>query len=458
MISDELRARLDRMFDPCSVAVIGAGADPETVGHAIVDSIVYGGFAGRIYPVHPRHTEIMGLKVYRDIADLPEVPDLAVVASQPTCHRGDHRYAIAYGSSWGKPRRRRVCGNGRPGCRASGETSRSRGRYARCRAEHVGVPQRPQQAQCDLLPAVSESGEVSVLSQSGGIGLAMVGRAADEGMGLAKWVGVGNRLNLEFHTLIEYLGSDPETKVIGIFMEGTAHPRAFLSACAAITPHKPVVVYKGGKGTDADRNTVSHTGAAAGNDALGRARSGRRVWRPWRPPRGDGGRLQSPGRRKSPGREARGHINAYCRTVYRCMGRALPGAWLLPCPAGPGHTRQDRLDSGSPRTVVIKNPVDGAGGAFLQRPFHDIAEAMMDDPSVDALLAIFCEHKNWPYPTDALIDLAGRTSRPIVACFIGSVSRIGPDRARLHEARVPTYVLPEEAALGIRALLRRVGR
>jgi len=108
--------------------------------------------------------------------------------------------------------------------------------------------------------------------------------------------------------------------------------------------------------------------------------------------------------------------------------------------------------------VVYKNPVDGAAGAFLSRPFHDIAEAILGDSSVDALLAIFCEHKNWPYPSEALIELASRFTQPIIACFIGTLQKVAADRDRLHAAGVPTYVLPEDAALGLRVLLRRVSR
>ena len=76
-------------------------------------------------------------------------------------------------------------------------------------------------------PRVLQPGNVSFLSQSGGIGLAIKGKADDEGLGIAKWVGVGNRVNLEFHTLLEYLKDDPETSVIGIFTEGTANPGRF---------------------------------------------------------------------------------------------------------------------------------------------------------------------------------------------------------------------------------------
>ena len=83
--------------------------------------------------------------------------------------------------------------------------------------------------------------------------------------------------------------------------------------------------------------------------------------------------------------------------------------------------------------VVHKNPVDGAAGAFLPEPYHKISEAVLKDPSVDAMLAIFCEHKNWIYPSDVLIEVASRSSKPVVACFIGSVkpiSQIGTNCTR----------------------------
>ena len=79
-MDEGLRERLDKMFAPRSVAIIGAGDSPDKVGHAIMDSVVTGGFPGSVYPVHPRHERILGLRVYKDLDDLPEVPDLAVVA------------------------------------------------------------------------------------------------------------------------------------------------------------------------------------------------------------------------------------------------------------------------------------------------------------------------------------------------------------------------------------------
>lgn len=238
-------------------------------------------------------------------------------------------------------------------------------------------------------------------------------------------------------------------------MEGSGDPRAFLDSVAAISPEKPVVVYKGGTGDNSDRVTVTHTGAHAGSS---------RIWR--------AGLKQAGAYQVSSSSE----MISICKALS--VGKTPKGKRLgiFTHTAGPSIVSWDILrdEPGcvlpelSERTiariaeilgpsvpVVYKNPVDGAAGAFLTDPFHAIAEAILCDPSIDALFAIFCEHKNWPYPSDALIDLAQRYPQTIVACFIGSYQKIGPDRARLHEAGVPTYVLPEDAALGLKALLGR---
>jgi acetyltransferase len=455
-MNQELRQRLDRMFNPKSVAVIGAGDSPDKVGHAIMDSLVTGEFSGPIYPIHPRHETILGLKVYRDLNDLPEVPDLAVVAlnqhatvkvTQQLSDMGVGGASLIAGG---------YAEMGTEGRHLQQALYEAAGDMPVVGPNTLGFLNTWARLNVTFYPRVLHRGNVSFLSQSGGIGLGMKGRADDEGLGIAKWIGVGNRLNLEFQTLLAYLKDDPQTKVIGIFTEGSSDPRAFIQEVAAVTPEKPVVVYKGGMGDDADRVTVTHTGAAAGSG---------RVWE---------GAL----------RQAGAHlVSSVNEMVAVCKSLAvapLPRGkrlGLFTHTAGPSIVAWDILKKepgcvlaeldekttkriaeilGPSVPVVYKNPVDGAGGAFLTEPFHDIAEALLADSSVDALLAIFCEHKNWPYPSDEVIELAKRFPQPIIACFIGTVQKIGPDRARLHEAGVPTYVLPEEAAIGLAALLRRI--
>jgi acetate---CoA ligase (ADP-forming) subunit alpha len=448
-----LRERLDRMFSPRSVAVIGAGAEPDKVGHAIMDSIVTGGFPGRIYPIHPRHREIMGLPVYRDLADLPEIPDLAVVAlnqhSTVSMTARLRELGVAGASL--------IAGGylemGAAGAKLQQELREAAGDMPVVGPNTLGFLNARAHLNVTFYPRTLSPGTVSFLSQSGGIGLAIQGRADDEGLGIAKWVGVGNRVNLEFHTLLDYLKDDPETRVIGIFTEGTADGGAFIRHLSRVTREKPVVVYKGGLAEDADKVTVSHTGAAAGPA---------RLWE---------GTLRQAGALTV---SSASEMVSVCKALS--IGKAPRGkrVGIFTHTAGPSIVAWDTLRTepgcelsqlgretirriseilGPSVPVIHKNPVDGAAGAFLTRPFHDIAEAILEDASVDALLTIFCEHKNWIYPSDALIELAGRFPQPIVTCFIGSVRNIGPDRSRLHAAGVPTYVMPEDAALGLKALL-----
>jgi acetyl-CoA synthetase (ADP-forming) len=259
-----LRERMNRMFSPRSVAVIGAGTTPDKVGHAIMDSLVTGKFPGSIYPVHPRHEEIMGLRVYKDLDDLPEVPDLGVVAlnQHSTVRLTARLQEMGVGGA------SVIAGGyaemGSDGVKLQEELREAAGDMPVVGPNTLGFLNARAWLNVSFYPRILHPGYVTFLSQSGGIGLGMKGRADDEGLGIAKWIGVGNRVNLEFHTLLDYLKDDPDTRVIGIFIEGSSDPRAFLKSLADTTARKPVLVYKGGRGENADHVTVSHTGAFAG--------------------------------------------------------------------------------------------------------------------------------------------------------------------------------------------------
>ncbi len=454
-MDEEFRKKLDRMFSPRSVVVMGAGVTPDKVGHAIMDSLITGRFPGKIYPIHLRHETIFGLPVYRRLEDLPEVPDLAVVALNQYSSVETTAKLREFGVGGASLIAGGYAEMGTDGLELQKKLRVAAGDMPIVGPNTLGFLNANAHLNVTFYPRVLIPGNVSFLSQSGGIGLGIKGRAADEGLGIAKWIGVGNRVNLEFEVLLDYLKDDPETQVIGIFMEGSANPRAFLKQIACITPTKPVVVYKGGRGENADL-TLTHTGAVAGPT---------RIWE---------------GALRQAGAEL---VNSTSEMVSVCkafsIGKPPKGKRLgiFTHTAGPSIVAWDILGRepgcelaqlekqtiervaeilGPSVPVVHKNPVDGAAGAFLPEPYKEISEAVLKDPSVDAMLAIFCEHKNWIYPSDVLIEVASRSSKTVVACFIGSVKPIREDREKLHAAGIPTYVLPEDAALGMRALLRRV--
>lgn len=456
LMNESLRQRMNRMFYPRSVAVIGAGVTPDKVGHAIMDSLVTGGFPGAIYPIHPRHEEILGCRVYRDLDDLPDVPDLGVVALNQHSTVEMTRRLRDLGVGGLSVIAGGYAEMGHDGSKLQQELREAAADMPVVGPNTLGFLNAKAQLNVTFYPRIMHPGNVAFLSQSGGVGLAIKGRADDEGMGISKWIGVGNRVNLEFHTLLDYLKEDEDTRVIGIFMEGSSDPPALIKSLREITPVKPVVVYKGGKGQDANRVTVTHTGASAGVDL---------VWE---------GALRQAGVEMV---SSTSEMLAVCKALSVAKVPKGKRIAIFTHTAGPSIVAWDILQKepgctlpelqedtirsiaeilGPSVPVVYKNPVDGAAGAFLTKPFHDIAEAILEDPSVDALLAIFCEHKNWIYPSEVLIDLARQFPKTIVACFIGSFRRIEPDRSLLHQAGVPTYVLPEDAAVGLRALLRKV--
>jgi len=451
-----MRERLNRMFYPQSVTVIGAGVDPTKVGQAVMDSLVTGAFEGKIYPVHTRHKKILDYDVYRDILDLPEVPDLAVVALNQ----------ITSIKMVEKLRKIGVAGTvvlaggyaemGKEGQQLQADLKSAAGDMPIIGPNTLGFINSHSKLNVTFYPRALRSGNVSFLSQSGGIGLAMIAQAYDQGLGVSKWIGVGNRVNFEFHDMLDYLFEDKDTDVIGIFTEGSGEARKMVEQLKRVSFKKPVVIYKGGHGEFADRVTITHTGAAAGSS---------RIW--------DGAIKQSGGVETA---RSVNELVTICKAFSVSGPPKGPGVCIFTHTAGPSIVAWDILQKesacklvtlsqktlqgiadilGPSVPVVYKNPVDGAAGAFLTKPFHDIAELILEDNGVDCLLAIFCEHKNWPFPTQALIDLRNQFLKPIVACFIGSFEKIEPDRTKLHEAGIPVYCNPEDAATALRSLLKR---
>ena len=194
--------RLNRIFYPRSVAVIGAGVDPTKVGHAVMDSLVTGKFEGRIYPIHTRHERVFDYPVFKDISDLPEVPDLAVVALNQGASVKMVDKLRNIGVSGAVVLAGGYAEMGDQGLKLQEDLKHAAGPMPIIGPNTLGLINTHAKLNVTFYPRLLSPGNVSFLSQSGGIGLAIKAQVYDQGLGFSKWVGVGNRVNVRISRLV----------------------------------------------------------------------------------------------------------------------------------------------------------------------------------------------------------------------------------------------------------------
>ncbi len=258
---------LTRLFAPRAVTVVGASSDVSKWGGSLLRNLIEGGFAGPIYPVNGRGGSVQGLPAYGSIADLPEVPDLALVALGSThvnavieqCGARGIPNALVVAAGFAEA--------GEAGVAAEAElieTARTAG------VTLVGPNCMGLLATHSRLHAVGflelrpQAGGLSIVSQSGNIGVQLVTRAERRGVGIDKYVSVGNQAATSALDVLDALGDDPQTVAALVYLEGIGNGRRFLDVMRRITPKKPVVVLRGGLTEYGCRAAASHTGAMAG--------------------------------------------------------------------------------------------------------------------------------------------------------------------------------------------------
>ncbi len=257
---------LGAIFEPRSIAIVGASANPEKRGHHILRSLGESGYAGRVYAVNRTGGPILGHEAFGSVSELPEAVDLAVLslpaAATPEvireCGQRGIAGAVVLAVGFGEA--------GPEGARLEAELRR-----AAVEAE-IRVVGPNTSGLLNLAHGINligargiRPGRIALLSQSGNIVLGLMnGLSAASRLGVSVCCGLGNEVDVGFGEVLEFLGSDPETRAVVVHLEGTKDARRFLSAAAAITPHKPVIVLKTGRTAPGARSALSHTGAIAG--------------------------------------------------------------------------------------------------------------------------------------------------------------------------------------------------
>ncbi|WGM38310.1 bifunctional acetate--CoA ligase family protein/GNAT family N-acetyltransferase [Caulobacter sp. NIBR1757] len=431
---------LDALFEPRSIALIGASDRLGSVGAVLARNLLEGGFAGPVMAVNPRASSIRSTLAYPSVAALPITPDLAVIATPAATVPGivselgqrGCRAAVVISAGFDAAARRDLLAAARPhmmrivGPNGLGFISPRRGLNA---------------SFAQLTPA---PGGIALVSQSGAIVTAALDWAAPRGFGFSHVVSLGDSADVDFGDMLDYLALDPQTRAILLYVESIADACKFMTAGRIASRNKPVVVIKAGRGAAGARAAFSHTGALAGSDAVYDAAFRR------------AGMLRVEGLRE-----------LFDAVTVLTSGISVAGdnLGILTNGGGAGVMAADALEARGGRVAIVPEaargslskvlppqaalagPVDIIGDAQPDR-YRAAMEVLLAEPGADALLVLNCPTAvaSSEAAARAVIEAtaaAGR-SRPVLTCWLGEVSA-APARRAFATAGIPTLETPEEA-------------
>src|SRR5947209_1242528 len=265
---DEIVRAMNRIMRPDSVAVIGASTEAGKIGNSVMKNLVNGGYAGTIYPINPKADEILGYKAYASVKDIPGPVDVAVfaipakfvAAALVECGEKEIPGAVLIPSGFAET------GN-EEGQREIQEIGR---KYAiRLMGPNIyGFYYTPKNLCATFCTPYDVKGSVALSSQSGGVGMAIIGFSRSAKMGVSAIVGLGNKSDIDEDDLLTFFEQDDATKAIAMHMEDLKDGRSFADVAKRVSKKKPVIVLKAGRTSLGSKAASSHTGALAGNDKI----------------------------------------------------------------------------------------------------------------------------------------------------------------------------------------------
>jgi acetyltransferase len=436
---------LDVFFSPKTVAVIGATENVGSVGRTLLWNIMTSPFGGTVYPVNPKRSNVLGVKAYPSISDIPEAVDLAVIVTPPPsipglikeCGENGVRGAIVISAGF------KEIG---PEGAILEQKLLEEAQQANIRVigpNCLGVMSPLSGFNATFATTIARPGSVGFISQSGALCTAVLDWSLKEMVGFSAFVSVGSMVDVGWGDLIYHLGNDPKTRSIVIYMESIGNARAFLSAAREVALNKPIIIIKPGRSAAAAKAAASHTGSLTGSDEV----------------------LEAAFRRSGVLR-----VNNIADLFY--MAEVLskqpsprgPRLTIVTNAGGPGVLATDALITGGgelaeltpetmaeynavlPATWSHNNPVDIIGDASPER-YAKALEIAAKDPNSDGMLVILTPQAMTD-PTriaEQLKPLAKQEGKPVIASWMGGVD-VAAGEEILNRANIPTFPYPDTAA------------
>jgi acetyl coenzyme A synthetase (ADP forming)-like protein len=265
---DDIVKAMNRIMKPKGLAVIGASAEDGKIGNSVMKNLINGGYKGQIYPIHPKADEILGYKAFKSVKDVPGVIDVAVFAIPAKFVAGA---LIECGEKQIPGAVLIPSGFAETGNHEGQDEIQKIGRKYNIRLmgpNIYGFYYTPENLCATFCTAYDVKGKVALSSQSGGIGMAIIGFSRSAKMGVSAIVGLGNKSDIDEDDLLTFFEQDDNTQVIAQHCEDLKDGRAFAEVAKRVSKKKPVIMLKAGRTSAGAKAASSHTGALAGNDKI----------------------------------------------------------------------------------------------------------------------------------------------------------------------------------------------
>jgi acetyltransferase len=438
------RRPLDVFFEPHNVAVIGATETPASVGRTILWNLINSPFGGTVFPVNPKRTSVLGIRAYPNMAAVPDKVDLAVIVTPAKTVPGVVHDCVAAGVKGAIIISAGFKESGKAGAELERQVLEEarRGRMRIIGPNCLGVMRPLSGLNATFATTIARPGNVALVSQSGAICTAILDWSLREQVGFSAFLSIGSMLDVGWGDLIEYLGDDPRTRSIIIYMESIGDARAFVSAAREVALSKPIIVIKAGRSEAAAKAAASHTGSLSGSDEV----------------------LEAAFRRCGVLRVMNISDLFYMSEVLAKQPRPSgPRLTILTNAGGPGVLAADALmalngtlaELSSETTAALNkilpphwshgNPIDILGDADPER-YAKSVDIAAKDTSSDALLVIMTP-QGMTDPTqiaEKLKPYAKLDGKPILASWMGGVEAAGGEDI-LNHAGIPTFPYPDTA-------------
>ena len=455
-------SKLDAIFKPQSVAVVGASTKPGTAGNDLLRNLVRDQYGGKIYPVNPKaaadKVDIHGVKVFSSLTDIPGNVDLVVLvvpakAIPAVVEEGKAKGAKGF-----------VCISA--GFKEVGGEGIEREKELTKLVQEAGIPlvgpnclgviNSAINLNASFAPKIALKGSLGFISQSGAFCTSVLDYAEARKIGFSKFVSFGNKADVKEDDFLEYMADDPETKVIAMYLEDIAHPQHFREVAAKTfwEKGKPIICIKSGRSAEGARAVSSHTGSLAGGDAEYEAI------------------LMQSGIQRANSITELFDLAALYTTQPLPKGNRLgiitnaggPGIMATDAAVAAGlklakfeQSTEDKLKPPVlPDSAALHNPVDVIGDAHHER-YEAAVDAVMADPNVDLGVVVLTPQSM----TDAdktgevLPAIIKKHGKPVVGAFMG-VKEVDEGAHNLIDRGVPNYAFPENAVNSLAAATKLV--